>query len=250
MQFKEYNLRMMRKPQIPIAKCVAWFNGGALPDRYRQSTLSDFEVLSGTPDISFINRRNKRRLSTMARAVLYCAQKCISEEVEPRIVYSSRHGETKRTYEMLIDLARGEELSPTDFSLSVHNSTAGILSISKGNTLPITALASGDESFGWGLVEAFLMWKNLPTSPVLYLFCDDHLPEQFSTFEEPNEQLHAVAILIGEAFSLKVSPNWQQEEKSRVPGKPLSIHFLDELVDPGSQRAWQGRRLMWGWEFD
>lgn len=241
---------MMTNSQIPIMKSVAWFNNGEMSDRFRETEMLDVEVLAGKPDISFVNRRNKRRLSAMAQGVLYCAEYCINETVEPRIVYSSRHGETKRTHEMLVDLARGEELSPIDFSLSVHNSAAGILSISKGNTSPITALASGDESFGWGLIEAYLMWKNLPTSPVLYLFCDDRLPEHFSIFEEPNECLHAMAILIGEPSSRKVTPSWRQAEERSVPEEPLSIHFLNQMIFSDLRQDWQGRRLMWGWEFD
>lgn len=231
---------------IPIIKCVAWFpEGESFP--LQDIKTPNTEVLYDTPDISFISARNRRRLSTMAKAVLYCAERCCAGVDSPQIVFASRHGEESRTMEMLADIVRGEEISPTDFSLSVHNSTAGILSISKENRSPATALAAGDDSFGWGLVEAYMIWKTDPDTKVLYLYCDDHLPEILSGFEEKGECLHAVALLIGAPRSFNIDLNWEGAADNSTSEKPFSVHFLEMVTKEKLSGEWQGRRLRWDW---
>jgi hypothetical protein len=149
--------------------------------------------------------------------------------------------------EMLADIVSGDEISPTDFSLSVHNATAGILSISKENRSPATALAAGDDSFGWGLVEAYMTWKNNPNAKVLYMYCDDHLPEILSGFEEKGECLHAVALLIGAPCSLSVDLNWEGAADNSTSEGPFSVRFLEVVTKEKLSGEWQGRRLRWDW---
>src|SRR4030095_4253261 len=48
---------------------------------------------------------------------------------QSRFVFASRHGEFDRTLGILQSLAQREPPSPADFSLSVHNALAGLLSI-------------------------------------------------------------------------------------------------------------------------
>lgn len=231
---------------IPIAKCVAWFPDGESHPLEVIKTPG-MEILYDTPDISFISARNRRRLSTMAKAVLYCAERCCAGVQSPHIVFASRHGEVSRTMEMLADIVRGDEISPTDFSLSVHNATAGILSISKENRSPATALAAGDDSFGWGLVEAYMTWKNNPNAKVLYMYCDDHLPEILSGFEEKGECLHAVALLIGAPCSFSVDLDWQGAVDDNTSEKPFSVRFLEVFTKEKLSGEWRGRRLRWDW---
>lgn len=232
---------------IPISRCVAWFPDGEFPPLQDIKTPNT-EVLYDIPDISFISARNRRRLSTMAKAALYCAERCCAGVQSPHIVFASRHGEVSRTMEMVEHIVRGDEISPTDFSLSVHNATAGILSISKENRSPTTALAAGDDSFGWGLVEAYMTWENNPDTMVLYLYCDDHLPEILSGFEDKGECLHAIACLVGEPSSIRVNLNWQESDDNLPAEKPLSLCFFDILTKENPSSIWRGRRLRWDWQ--
>jgi hypothetical protein len=111
-------------------------------------------------------------------------------------------------------LARDDGVSPTDFTLSVHHALIGLLSIAQGNRLGHTAVASGAESFCYGLIEALACLKEKPNVPVMLIHCDDLLPQPFSHFNEAGETPIAIALLIanegdGEVveFSLKPSPN-------------------------------------------
>ena len=55
------------------------------------------------------------------------------------LVFISRHGETPRTLDILSDLASEQPLSPTQFSLSVHNAVIGLWSILRNETSEMTA---------------------------------------------------------------------------------------------------------------
>ena len=50
------------------------------------------------------------------------------------LVYASRHGETTRNFALLSDTAEQQPLSPTQFSLSVHNAIIGLWSIFQGDS--------------------------------------------------------------------------------------------------------------------
>jgi hypothetical protein len=94
----------------------------------------------------------QRRLSPLARAVFNAAESCINSDVAMPIVLSSAHGEVNKSLEMLKDMQSGEDISPTAFSLSVHNAISGLFSIAHSNHQEITVLAPGQD----GIVAAFI----------------------------------------------------------------------------------------------
>jgi hypothetical protein len=97
---------------------------------------------------------------------------------------------------MLEDLANGLEISPTQFSMNVHNAVAGIWSISRQDRSACTALGAGPETFAWGLLEAYSLHRANGGAPVLFVYGDDRLPEVMAEFEPLPAPLHAVAFLI------------------------------------------------------
>jgi len=105
-------------------------------------------------------------------------------------------GEAGRTLAILRDLALEAEVSPTLFSMSVHNSVPGLWSIINGVRAPFSAVAAGSGSFGWGLLEALAAFTADPSAPVLYVYGDDRLPDPWAE-TAPRGLLHAVALLVG-----------------------------------------------------
>src|SRR5262249_34348958 len=92
----------------------------------------------------------RRRVTPIAQRALRAAFSLAHGET--RYVFCSRHGEFRRTLGLLQSIARREESSPAEFSLSVHNALVGLLSIATGNHAGHTAIAAGPDSFGFGLV--------------------------------------------------------------------------------------------------
>lgn len=148
-----------------------------------------------SPDISFIHAALRRKLSLLTKMSLKVAHDCAGELSSLRFVYASRHGDLGRTTDMLADLARGEELSPTAFSLSVLNATPGIYSIAKNNQASSIAVSAVENTLVMGLLEAHLQFSTHPHTPVLFVYAEDEVP---SLYNLPNKDIapHAIALLL------------------------------------------------------
>lgn len=87
----------------------------------------------------------RRRLDAAGRATCDILE-ALDPNADLPLVHASRHGDTTHTLEMLEALERGEPISPTRFSMSVHNAVLGVHSISRTHRRPMQALgACGDE---------------------------------------------------------------------------------------------------------
>ena len=94
------------------------------------SELNQAELLSSVPKML------KRRLSPLARIVFSVVSQCVeTNNQQIPIVFSSTHGELARSFNMMEKIEAGEEISPTSFSLSVHNAIAGLISMVYKNKL-------------------------------------------------------------------------------------------------------------------
>jgi len=96
----------------------------------------------------------QRRLTPLARAVINVADPCLGNGKTLPVVFSSAHGEICKSLAMLNAIQAGHELSPTAFSLSVHNAIAGLFSIAYGNSQEITVIAPGQEGIAPAFIEA------------------------------------------------------------------------------------------------
>ena len=161
---------------IPLLRAACWF---AEEPPVPLAGDGFLELAWGRPDVAFVEPLLRRRLSPLAKAFCHCAQR-VAPPGGCRVVFASRHGEAERTLAILQDLAVGEEVSPTQFSMSVHNAVPGLWSILKGDRSPACAVAAGAESFGWGLVEALAAFRAEPERPLLFVYGDDRLPEPWA----------------------------------------------------------------------
>ena len=109
----------------------------------------------------------RRRSTALGQKMIASALACGEAARTGRYVLASRHGEFSRTLGILKSLAAHELPSPAEFSMSVHNGLAGLLSIHLGNTRGHTALAAGLDTFGFGLMEAATRVVEEPSEPVL-----------------------------------------------------------------------------------
>lgn len=120
-----------------------------------------------------------RRLSPLAKAVLNVAHCCSHQESMP-VVFSSAHGEICKSLTMLKTIQAGEALSPTAFSLSVHNAIAGLYSIAFNNNKEITVIASGQEGIAPAFVEAIGMLAEGENEVMLILY-DEPIADFYPT---------------------------------------------------------------------
>ncbi|WP_082627241.1 beta-ketoacyl synthase chain length factor [Colwellia sp. TT2012] len=76
-----------------------------------------------------ILRGQLRRLSPFSKIALHCLDMPAALKQNLPLIFASQHGDLAKTITLIKDAALGENLSPTKFSLSVHNATTGLFSI-------------------------------------------------------------------------------------------------------------------------
>ena len=157
-------------------------------------------AVAGAADVGFIEPMVRRRLSSLSRAALKVAHDCMPDPADQaqgegvRLVFASRHGELKRTTDILLALSQKEPVSPTAFSLSVLNAMTGVLGIARGERAPASALSAGEETLGLALLEAHAQLLNDPSSPVLVVYADEPVDPLYGPREE-GEESGALSIL-------------------------------------------------------
>lgn len=164
--------------EFTISAWRAWAPGvsdAAEWRRWRQGELSFAD--EAIPDTGFLPAMQRRRLSPLAKAAMSTAHPLLNGRDLP-VLCCSVHGEAKRTYALLQDVAAAQPLSPTAFGLSVHNAIVGQMSISLGIRSPALALAGGDFPLLSGFIEAAAMLAE-GASEMLLQFYEEPLPELY-----------------------------------------------------------------------
>jgi hypothetical protein len=203
--------------------------------------------LAGIPD--FIPKLQQRRLSPLARAVFNAVDRCIRPGETLPTVFSSAHGEVGKALEMLKTIQAGEELSPTAFSLSVHNAIAGLYSIAYRNQQEITVIAPGGEAIAPAFVEALGMLRE-GADEVLVVLYDEPIAGFYpvAPFALNGESTCALAMrlaLAGKGMPLRLSRVPKTGETGEQPVQlPLFVDFV--RGDGGAAIEFRGRG--WRWE--
>lgn len=188
----------------------------------------------------------RRRISPLGQKALEAAYN-LAPSGQFSIVFSSRHGEYSRTISMFNSLAREGSVSPSDFSLSVHHGLISLLSIAQGNRAGHTAIASGDESFCYGLLEALVLLKEKQETPVLFIHCDENLPKPYAHFNEVEETPIAIALLLTstgeEKLEFSIKPSADNEKPSNY-----AIDFLSFISGKSADMLSIGKKLQCQWK--
>lgn len=162
------------------------------------------------------------------------------------MVYASRHGETARTFAILNDLADGEPLSPTQFSLSVHNAIIGLWSIQQQDTSEMTALAAEGDGLEHAVLEAsMLLGEGAPA--VLVVIAEDQTPSVYAPWVNDVSFPYAVALLLkpGHAWQLRLEA---ADVGATPPPRPHAIELICALLNGQSTLQHQWKRRQWNWQ--
>jgi Beta-ketoacyl synthase, N-terminal domain len=159
-----------------------------------------------------------------------------------------------RTLSIMEQLAAEDMVSPADFSLSVHNALAGLLSIHARNRASHTALAAGPNSFGYALVEGIGWLAEHPDDQVLVCYGDDVLPPPYEAFKTHEDGLPMVVALLlkaagpaGDDLTLEASAGLGAGLGAGTPQAAVSVEFLRFLLGPSLEHAAVGPGMTWRW---
>jgi Beta-ketoacyl synthase, N-terminal domain len=219
---------------IPVARWASW------PGPECMASPS-------APDVRFIDASLRRRLGPLAKSMIQVAHACAHDVPQARLVFASRHGELDYTVSLLRALAGDEPLSPTTFSLAVHNAGAGVLSIQRRDDSEHTALAAGDETLGHALLESCAQLAEAPHRPVLMVYGDAPLPEEYGQFAESQEADAgcAVAVLLQQEASRHTTVS--VDPCSGSPTAERQAASFIRHLDQGRAGGWSNARHSWSW---
>ena len=202
------------------------------------------------PALAEMPAMQRRRLERLGRMALQVAWR-LQPEPEPSVpvVFSSRHGDITRTFQMLRGLAGGEPLSPTHFGLSTHNAVVAQYSIARGLTGNYLAVAGCIESPEAAVTEALgLLADDAPS--VLVVHCDDLTPQDYACYRDEAEAPFAWAWRLrrageGESSLALAAASGGEPGAPAVSGLPHGLDVLrwflsgeTTLVAPRSGRRW------------
>lgn len=192
----------------------------------------------------------RRRLSPLAKTVFCAVGQCIDEDTIIPAVFSSCHGELAKSLAMMQSLDAGEDVSPTAFSLSVHNAIAGLFSMAWRNRLECTVLAPGEEGIAPAFIEAAGLLQE-GAAQVLLVFYDEPLPDFYPSepFELSVNERRALALVVsanGAGQKLSMSSLQLSGHDGEQPVQlPAFIRFLSE---PETELTLEFARHGWRWE--
>jgi len=209
--------------------------------------------LEGSPELKFIPAMQRRRFSRLSRMALQVAFDATPPELVTDVcsVFASRHGESNACVALLSDIARGQPISPTAFSHSVHNSQGGQFSIAAANGRPSSSIAAGTNTFCAGLIEAVGLCERHRPSPTLLVVADEPRPAILRDVDDELPAAFAVALLIDEgaqsaapAFRLELGAAHADPPASE-PRLPQALEFLAWMIEgkgrlevPFERRSW------------
>ena len=154
-----------------------------------------------------------RRCSLLSHLALDVALELFEDSDVDFAVFASRHGEVNRTIKLLELLAEGEELSPTAFAQSVHNTAAGLCSVIRKSQTKMSSIAAGAETFPMALVEAEAYLKSFSNHKVMLIYFDQELPEVYQNSVAEISQNIALGLVLEHSSEGKPLPKTEKLEE-------------------------------------
>lgn len=163
-------------------------------------------------------------MSSLSKLAVQIALEAAGGSTPDFLVFCSQHGDLTRLREMLRSIATGVELSPTAFSQSVHNASAGLYTIIAHSRAAVSSLASGGSTFASGWLEAEGYLIEHPEAQVLLVCYDEPLPQEYLPYSPQTQCQYALGLLLragdGRGLELRAAPAEQDEP---LPLAPLFI---------------------------
>lgn len=188
---------------------------------------ADFTLLSSIPAMA------RRRMSQLTKMAFQTAIAVEPENTTP-CIFASRHGDLHKTVELLKAIAVSDDLSPTQFALSVHNAISGQYSIFTLNNADMNAIAGGASSLHYAVLEAA---SRLATeedlTEILVVYADEPVPDLYQPFCSEPLVAQSLALLLSKESGDKVSFSYRGADEQEAESDPLLSlqRFLSKEAD-------------------
>lgn len=197
------------------------------------------------PKLEFLPAMKRRRLSTSARLFFEAAWALTADNANMPVVYASNNGEINRSFELWHSLLTEGDVSPTSFSLSVHNALVGQWSEFRQVKSETTAITAQKDNLETALLEAYLL-LNDGAERVLVVVSENPLEARFNAtpvYRQPFSYALALIVEKGEQYQLQLF-----NENRPLDFVDNALHFVQQQALQSSQ--WQtqaSNRGIWQW---
>jgi hypothetical protein len=196
---------------------------------------------SAAPDIGFIEPMARRRLSTLSRMALKVAHDCAADCPAVRVMFASRHGELRRTTDILNDIDRGATVSPASFSLSVLNTMTGVFGIARGDRSAASALSAGAETLGYALLEAYAQYTTDTSTPLLLVYADEPADPVYGAVEDEIDGCALAILLDASAQAGRLACSRAAAALDDVASSGTQSGAVQQCLDTRTARQWRNR---------
>jgi hypothetical protein len=151
----------------------------------------------------------RRRFGALGKCAMGAALPIVEPDEAIPSIFASRYGDMALTLTLLEDIARNEPMSPTGFSLAVHNAVSGLFTIGRNDTSAVTSIAAMEGLMLQTLFEAIGQLQNV--NKVLCVVYDVPLPDFFQHYSCGELFPYALAFVVcnagGDAYRLEQCAN-------------------------------------------
>ncbi len=145
--------------------------------------------------LSDLPRKQTRRLTAFEKHVLACFLGLGAAARGAPIVFASRYGTmSSNTLALLKDLLSGTPLSPTGFSLSVHNAAVGVASQLMNAPAPYTAIAAGERTLDCAILECLALLSD-GAERVILAFGEARMEQEYEPFDDGSADIYFACVL-------------------------------------------------------
>lgn len=223
------------KPCLQLLSSYCWIKKEHL--KYVKISESSLKKLDVAPiSLTQVPPIKRRRLNGLSKMAMHTSLNCLGiagfAAQETLTLFASQHGELNRTITIINDITNAQELSPKDFSLSVHNASLGLFSIFNKNTNPGTSIAAGDNTFGFALLEAYNLLIRFPDKKVLLTCFDLKVDPPFDGLQPQTDPSYSISLLLALPQEQSqqghlLSFSFEAIQKASQTQTPLALSFYD-----------------------
>ena len=206
---------------VHIEDWVAWTADSAF-------TIRSGHALHERLGESVLPRLLRRRLDVTGRAACD-AIAVLDDGKDQPLIHASRHGGVNSSLEMLQALQDGDPVSPSSFSMSVHNAVLGVYSIARQHRGPTLALAACGNEFD-ALINEARGYLAAGQDAVIVLFSEADIPQSIKAHTESPASPCLVALKLTASGSSRL-----MNEQSPTPARPTPVDVINWLNQDGAQ---------------
>ncbi|BFU61696.1 beta-ketoacyl synthase chain length factor [Rodentibacter abscessus] len=203
------------------------------------------------PKLAFLPPLKRRRLSDAARLFFEAAWDLLpAENANIPVVYASNNSEINRSFGLWHTLLQEGDVSPTSFSLSVHNALVGQWSEFRQVTTETVSITAQRDNLEAALLEAYLL-LNDSYQKVLVVVAESPLLESYNAkpvFRQPFAYALALVVTKGEQYQLSLTAKNAENSTALLPKDNALAWVRHHYMQSKRWQTESTNEKVWEWQ--